>query len=143
MELEGVTRASDELPSHAGTRFSPAHRRRQTRPGRICALRTSSQNHAAPMSITYFPVELILHIAELLPTFPFPCESPLLNDTLLREYRSIRMFSQTFRHFRDILMPLVWRILEPGRIKGDESPDSLEQYLADHTEVAEIPRYLL
>jgi hypothetical protein len=107
----------------------------------MCSANLQS-NPAASMSITYFPAELIFHIAELLPTFPFPCESPL-NDTLLREYRSIRMFSQTFRRFRDILMPLAWRILESGRIKGDESPDSLEQYLADHTEVAEMPRYLL
>jgi hypothetical protein len=92
------------------------------------------------MPIAEFPTELILRVAEFLPTFPFPCE-PSLDDIMLCEYRSIRMFSQTCQRFRDILLPLAWRILEAWCIKKDESPDSLEQYLNDNAEIAEFPRY--
>jgi hypothetical protein len=52
------------------------------------------------------------------------------------------MFSQTCQRLRDILLPLAWRILESGYITEAGSPDGLEQYLSDHTEIAEFPRYV-
>jgi hypothetical protein len=91
--------------------------------------------------ITDLPTELVLRVASFLPKIPFPCEDrKLVNPTFLRNCRNIKALSQTCQRFRDILIPLAWEILELCQSEVEGSPDSLEQYLADNPDMAELPR---
>jgi hypothetical protein len=120
------------------------------------------------MSFAEFPTELLLRVAILLPTFPYPyipgpqpsqwSAGVTIGEGLprvLRESNSVRSLSRTCRRFRDVLgnNEMLWSSLELGvglglrdipieseneEVGRRKSYMELERYLEENREVAEI-----